>query len=174
MYAWLWFSTGPRSCYDEGKRIAESLSRAYHEYAGIEVRIARIFNTYGPRMHMNDGRVVSNFVTQALAGRPLTVYGDGHQTRSFQYVSDLIDGLLALMNSNYSMPVNLGNPEERTVLDFASIVMKMTGANSGIVHKPSVEDDPQKRRPVIDLAWRELGWKPRVKTPSFHSSTYWR
>ncbi|CAG0919344.1 unnamed protein product [Notodromas monacha] len=152
---------GPRSCYDEGKRIAEAFARSYHEYEGVDVRIARIFNTYGPRMHMNDGRVVSNFVTQALSGQPLTVYGDGTQTRSFQYVSDLVDGLLALMNSSYTMPVNLGNPEERTVMDFARIVLGMTGSKSTIVHKPSVEDDPQKRRPVIELAKQVLGWKPK-------------
>lgn len=153
---------GPRSCYDEGKRVAESLMVAYNRMEGIPIRIARIFNTFGPRMHMNDGRVVSNFIIQALQDKPMTVYGNGSQTRSFQYVDDLVDGLIALMNSNYSSPVNLGNPEEHTITEFAHIIRDLVGSKSEIVNHPSQEDDPQQRKPDISRAANEIGWKPKV------------
>ncbi|XP_065179644.1 UDP-glucuronic acid decarboxylase 1-like [Sycon ciliatum] len=159
---------GPRACYDEGKRVAETMCYAYQKQAKVEVRVARIFNTYGPRMHMNDGRVVSNFIMQALTGDPLTIYGKGQQTRSFQYVSDLVDGLIRLMNGNYSGPVNVGNPEERTILDFAKEIQHLAGGSSPppIVLKPAAEDDPRRRKPDISLAGRVLGWKPKVSFQS--------
>lgn len=153
---------GPRACYDEGKRVAETLSYAYAKQEKVNVRVARIFNTYGPRMHMNDGRVVGNFVQQALKGEPLTIYGSGKQTRSFQYVSDLVDGLVALMNSNYSQPVNLGNPQEHTIFEFAEIIRDLVGGKNEILEMPAVEDDPQRRRPDISRAKEVLNWKPRV------------
>ncbi|CAJ0601795.1 unnamed protein product [Cylicocyclus nassatus] len=153
---------GPRSCYDEGKRVAESLMVAYNKQERVSIRIARIFNTFGPRMHMNDGRVVSNFIIQALQGKPITIYGDGSQTRSFQYVDDLVDGLIALMNSNCSSPVNLGNPEEHSIADFAHIIRDLVGSSSEIIHLPSQEDDPQQRKPDISRAAKELKWKPQV------------
>lgn len=154
---------GPRACYDEGKRVAETLAYAYHKQSGVEVRVARIFNTYGPRMHANDGRVVSNFVIQALENKPITIYGSGEQTRSFQYVSDLVAGLVALMKSDYTQPVNIGNPEERSINSFAALIRDLVpGSGSRIVHKPAVEDDPQRRRPDISTATRELGWAPSV------------
>lgn len=154
---------GPRACYDEGKRIAETMCYAYQKQEGVEVRIARIFNTFGPRMHIGDGRVVSNFIIQALQGQSITVYGDGKQTRSFQYVSDLVDGLIRLMNSNTSQPVNLGNPDEYTMLDFANYIRDELGSSSEIIHKPATQDDPQRRRPDITRAKKLLGWQPRVK-----------
>lgn len=154
---------GPRACYDEGKRAAETLSYAYAKREGVNVRIARIFNTYGPRMHMNDGRVVSNFIIEALSNKPVTIYGNGTQTRSFQYVSDLVDGLMALMASNYTKPVNLGNPEEHTIAEFAKIIVAQVGGSSKIVQKDAVIDDPQKRKPMISRAKKELNWEPRVK-----------
>jgi len=153
---------GPRACYDEGKRVAETLAYAYNKQSGVEVRVARIFNTYGPRMHANDGRVVSNFVIQALENKPITIYGSGEQTRSFQYVSDLVQGLVTLMASDYTLPVNIGNPEERSIKTFASFIRDMVGSGSEIVHKPEVEDDPQRRRPDISTAKKELGWQPKV------------
>jgi len=153
---------GPRACYDEGKRVAETLAYAYNKQSGVEVRVARIFNTYGPRMHANDGRVVSNFVIQALENKPITIYGSGEQTRSFQYVSDLVQGLVTLMASDYTLPVNIGNPEERSIKTFASLIRDMVGSGSEIVHKPEVEDDPQRRRPDISTAKKELGWQPKV------------
>ncbi|XP_053652403.2 UDP-glucuronic acid decarboxylase 1 [Cherax quadricarinatus] len=153
---------GPRACYDEAKRVSETLAYSYHRQENVEVRVARIFNTYGPRMHMNDGRVVSNFILQALTGQAITVYGSGKQTRSFQYVSDLVDGLIKLQNSNYSLPVNLGNPEEHTIEEFARIIHKMVGGKSPIVHKDAVEDDPQRRKPDITRANHVLGWQPLV------------
>jgi len=153
---------GPRACYDEGKRVAETLAYAYQKQSGVEVRVARIFNTYGPRMHANDGRVVSNFIIQALEERPLTIYGSGEQTRSFQYVSDLVNGLVLLMNSTYSQPVNIGNPEEHTISTFATIIRDMVGGESSIEHQPPVEDDPQRRRPDIALAKKVLDWRPLV------------
>lgn len=156
---------GPRSCYDEGKRCAEALAVAYVRQHAVSARIARIFNTYGPRMHENDGRVVSNFIVQALRGLPLTVFGGGAQTRSFCYVSDLVDGLLRLMNTPLLIdhPVNLGNPAEITVLELAGIVKEMTGSSSEIVRKALPVDDPVRRRPDIQTAQRLLDWRPTVK-----------
>eukprot|EP00092_Neocalanus_flemingeri_P049007 GFUD01056180.1.p1 GENE.GFUD01056180.1~~GFUD01056180.1.p1 ORF type:complete len:426 (-),score=133.65 GFUD01056180.1:547-1824(-) len=153
---------GPRACYDEGKRVAETLAYAYNKQSGVDVRVARIFNTYGPRMHANDGRVVSNFVIQALEKQPITIYGSGEQTRSFQYVSDLVSGLVTLMASNYTQPVNIGNPEEKSINTFASLIRDMVGGDSDIVHLPAVEDDPQRRRPDISRAKAELNWEPKV------------
>ncbi|CAF1023395.1 unnamed protein product [Adineta steineri] len=153
---------GPRSCYDESKRVAEAMCYAYAQQEGISIRIARIFNTYGPRMHMNDGRVVSNFVLQALQNEPITIYGTGKQTRSFQYVSDLVDGLIALMNSNYSMPMNLGNPDEYTIEQFATKIKELVGSQASIVYKDPVIDDPKQRRPDIGLAKSWLNWEPKV------------
>jgi UDP-glucuronate decarboxylase len=153
---------GPRSCYDEGKRVAESLMVAYQKQEKVEIRIARIFNTFGPRMHMNDGRVVSNFILQAIQNKPITIYGEGTQTRSFQYVDDLVDGLIALMNSNTSLPVNLGNPEEHTIKDFAVIIRDLVGSKSEIINHPKQEDDPQQRKPDIRRAAELLNWKPKV------------
>ncbi|KHN82798.1 UDP-glucuronic acid decarboxylase 1 [Toxocara canis] len=153
---------GPRSCYDEGKRVAESLMVAYHKQEQVDIRIARIFNTFGPRMHMNDGRVVSNFILQALQGQPITIYGDGNQTRSFQYVDDLVEGLIALMNSNTTLPVNLGNPEEHTIQEFAYIIRDLIGSKSPVVHKDGQQDDPKQRKPDITRAANLFGWKPQV------------
>ena len=154
---------GPRSCYDEGKRVAETMMYSYKDQSNIEVRVARIFNTFGPRMHPNDGRVVSNFIIQALQGKPLTVYGEGDQTRSFQYVSDLVDGLHALMNGDYEYPVNLGNPDEFTMKQFAEYVKEMTDSGSIIQFLEKTTDDPSRRKPDISLAMNELGWEPIVK-----------
>jgi len=151
---------GPRACYDEGKRAAEALCFDFERQYGVSVRVARIFNTYGPRMAVDDGRVVSNFVVQALRGEPLTVYGDGSQTRSFCYVSDLIDGLIRLMNSTVSLPVNLGNPSEYTMIELATAVKELTGSASEIVFEPLPVDDPQRRKPDIGRAVEYLGWKP--------------
>lgn len=153
---------GPRACYDEAKRVGETLCYAYQKQEGVEVRVARIFNTFGPRMHMNDGRVVSNFVLQALQNQAMTIYGSGKQTRSFQYVSDLVDGLVALMKSNYSRPVNIGNPEEHTIYEFATIIKKLLAGQGNIVHKAPVEDDPQRRKPDIRVAKDQLAWQPKV------------
>uniref|UniRef100_A0A1I8A4J0 UDP-glucuronate decarboxylase n=1 Tax=Steinernema glaseri TaxID=37863 RepID=A0A1I8A4J0_9BILA len=153
---------GPRSCYDEGKRVAESLMVAYNKQEKVDIRIARIFNTFGPRMHMNDGRVVSNFILQALQGEAITIYGDGNQTRSFQYVDDLVDGLIELMNSNTTLPVNIGNPEEHSVSDFARIIRDLVGSKSEIVHHAQQEDDPKQRKPDIRRAAELLHWKPKV------------
>lgn len=153
---------GPRSVYDEAKRFAEALSMAYRRSHGVDVGIVRIFNTYGPRMRPHDGRVVSTFVRQALAGRPLTLYGDGSQTRSFCYVDDLVRGLLAMLDSDLSGPVNLGNPSERTVRELAELVLRSTGSPSRIVYRPLPVDDPARRRPVINRAVEQLGWMPRV------------
>ncbi|KAK9933796.1 hypothetical protein M0R45_020971 [Rubus argutus] len=153
---------GVRSCYDEGKRTAETLSMDYHRGLGIEVRIARIFNTYGPRMCIDDGRVVSNFVAQALRKEPLTVYGDGKQTRSFQYVSDLVEGLMRLMEGNHVGPFNLGNPGEFTMLELAQVVQDTIDPNAKIEFRPNTEDDPHKRKPDISKAKELLGWEPTV------------
>lgn len=162
---------GPRACYDEGKRVAETLTYGYHRQDGVDVRVARIFNTYGPRMNPADGRVVSNFIMQALRGEDMTVYGDGSQTRSFQYIHDLIDGLIALMNSNETRPVNIGNGDEFTIGDFAKLVretVRKVKEDDGIdapplniIHKPIPTDDPQKRRPDTTRAKESLGWQPR-------------
>ena len=155
---------GPRSCYDEGKRIAESLLMNYHEAHGTEIRIIRIFNTYGPRMAPDDGRVISNFITQALRGDDITVYGDGTQTRSFCYVSDLIEGMLRLMDQDdHTGPVNIGNPVENTMLELAEAIIKATESSSKIVHRPLPKDDPQKRCPDITRARTWLGWEPQIK-----------
>lgn len=154
---------GLRSCYDEGKRVAETLTMDYHRQSGVDVRIVRIFNTYGPRMMLDDGRVVSNFIVQALKGQDLTVYGDGGQTRSFCYVDDLIDGMVRMMNSEkFTGPVNIGNPEEYTILDLAKKIISMTGSRSKIVYRPLPADDPVQRRPDISLAGQVLGWRPKV------------
>ena len=155
-------SFGIRSCYDEGKRVAESLFFCYNKQHNVEIRIARIFNTYGPRMAENDGRVVSNFIVQSLKGKDITVYGDGSQTRSFCFVTDLVCGLYALMNSNISTPVNLLNPEEYTILSFAQKIIKLCGSESGIIFKELPSDDPCKRKPDITLAMQKLNWKPTV------------
>ena len=153
---------GPRSCYDESKRYAEALTMAYHRQFGIATRIARIFNTYGPRMQMHDGRVVPELIGQALEGRPLTVYGDGSQTRSFCYVSDLIRGLILLSGVDEPFPVNLGNPAEMTILEFAEQIRALSGGACPIEFKPLPEDDPKRRRPDIAKARRLLGWQPEV------------
>jgi UDP-glucuronate decarboxylase len=153
---------GPRSCYDEGKRCAETLFFDYHRQHGLEIRVARIFNTYGPRMHPNDGRVVSNFVMQALKGEPITVFGDGQQTRSFCYVTDMIEGLIAFMDAPDGLtgPINLGNPMEMPILEIAQTVVTKTGSGSGIVHEPLPQDDPRQRQPDISAAKNKLGWQP--------------
>jgi UDP-glucuronate decarboxylase len=155
---------GPRSCYDEGKRCAETLFFDYHREHGVEIKVARIFNTYGPRMHPGDGRVVSNLIMQALNEAPITIYGDGRQTRSFCYVDDMIDALLLLMDSSPSFvgPVNLGNPQECTIADLAALVVELTGSASTIVHGPRPQDDPMRRMPDIALAGRALGWSPQI------------
>lgn len=157
---------GPRGVYDESKRFAEAITMAYHRYHGLDTRIFRIFNTYGPRMRVDDGRVVTNFIAQALRGQPLTVYDDGSRTRSFCYVSDLVDGILRLLASSETEPVNLGNPTEMTILEFAQTVQKLTGGGSELVHvNPTDErtkDDPQVRRPDIGRAKERLGWSPQV------------
>jgi dTDP-glucose 4,6-dehydratase len=153
---------GPRSCYDESKRYAEALVMAYHRTHGLRTNIARIFNTYGPRMKLNDGRVVPAFLDQALRGLPLTVFGNGSQTRSFCYVSDLVDGLCRLMLSAERYPVNLGNPAEMTILEFAERIQRLTGSDSGIEFRELPEDDPKQRRPDITKAGAVLGWAPRV------------
>lgn len=152
---------GPRACYDEGKRVAETMMFSYKSQLGVDIRVARIFNTFGRRMHPNDGRVVSNFIIQALQNKDITLYGDGSQTRSFQFVDDLVDGLYKLMNSNYSMPVNLGNPDEYTVAGFAETIKKLTGSSSKIVRLPATEDDPRQRKPDITVAKKHIGWAPQ-------------
>ncbi len=153
---------GPRSCYDESKRFAEAITMAYHRKHGVRTNIARIFNTYGPRMKLDDGRVVPAFLDQALHGQPLTVFGDGSQTRSFCYVSDMVEGLCRLMLSEERYPVNLGNPSEMTILQFAARIRSMTGSQSEIVFQPLPEDDPKQRRPDIGKARALLAWEPRV------------
>lgn len=154
---------GIRSCYDEGKRVAETLMMDYHRQNNVDIKIIRIFNTYGPRMLTNDGRVVSNFIVQALKGQDITVYGKGSQTRSFCYVDDLIEGMVRMMNTeNFTGPVNLGNPEEYTILELAQKIITMTGSKSKIVYKPLPSDDPTQRQPDITLAGQKLGWKPEV------------
>jgi len=155
---------GPRACYDEGKRCAETLFFDYHRQHGLEIKVARIFNTYGPRMHPNDGRVVSNFIVQALHNAPITLYGDGQQTRSFCYVDDLVGGLVALMESDaaFTGPVNLGNPGEFTIRELAELVIELTGSRSKLCFEPLPTDDPRQRQPDISLAHAELGWAPSV------------
>ena len=153
---------GIRSCYDEGKRVAETLAFDYHRQNNVDIRVARIFNTYGPRMLENDGRVVSNLVVQSLKGEPLTVYGDGSQTRSFCYVSDLVEGLMRLMNGDAIGPINLGNPGEYTILELAQAVQKMVNPDAEIIFKPLPQDDPRRRRPDITKAKSLLGWEPTI------------
>ncbi len=153
---------GPRSCYDESKRYAEAMTMAYHREYGVRTNIARIFNTYGPRMALNDGRVVPAFIDQALRGEPMTIFGDGSQTRSFCYVADLVDGLVRLSKSEERYPVNLGNPLEMTILQFAERIKRLMGANGKIVFQPLPQDDPQKRQPDISKARKVLGWEPKV------------
>lgn len=153
---------GPRSCYDEAKRFGEALTYAYHRLYGVDVRVARIFNTYGPRMRPDDGRIIPNFFIQALQGKPLSVYGEGLQTRSFCHVSDLVEGLYLLMQSDESLPVNLGNPIERTVISIANTINALVGKNAPIAHHPFPENDPKQRRPDISKASKKLGWEPKV------------
>ncbi|MGD8697756.1 MAG: SDR family oxidoreductase [Gemmatimonadales bacterium] len=153
---------GPRGVYDEAKRFSEAMTMAYHRYHGVDTRIARIFNTYGPRMRRSDGRVVSNFCVQALHGEPLTIYGDGSQTRSFCYVDDLIEGIYRLFNSDHIEPVNIGNPAEYTVRQLAELVLELTGREAELVRQPLPEDDPKVRQPDISLARELLGWEPKV------------
>ena len=153
---------GPRGVYDEAKRFAEAITMAYHRVHKLDTKIARIFNTYGPRMRLRDGRVVPAFIGQALKDEPLTVFGDGAQTRSFCYISDLIEGIYRLSQSDYQGPVNLGNPAEFTILQFAELIRRLTGSKSCIVHEPLPEDDPKQRRPDITLAKRILGWEPKL------------
>lgn len=156
---------GPRACYDEGKRCAETLFFDYHRQHGVDIKVMRIFNTYGPRMHPNDGRVVSNFIVQALKGEDITIYGDGKQTRSFCYVDDNIDGMYRLMNSRdgFTGPVNIGNPGEFTMLELAELVIELTNSKSKLVYMPLPQDDPLQRKPIIDLAKKELGWEPKIQ-----------
>jgi dTDP-glucose 4,6-dehydratase len=154
---------GPRGCYDESKRFAEALTMAYHREHGIETRIVRIFNTYGPRMRLRDGRVVPAFVSQALLGKPVTVFGEGQQTRSFCYCSDLIEGIYRLMMSDTPEPVNIGNPREMTILEFAKRIIQATGSKSKIIYKPLPQDDPRQRQPDITRARTILGWQPKVE-----------
>jgi UDP-glucuronate decarboxylase len=162
---------GIRACYDEGKRIAETLTYDYHRQHNLDVRVVRIFNTYGPRMLENDGRVVSNFIAQALAGNPLTIYGDGSQTRSFCYASDLISGFVKLMASDYIYPVNIGNPGEYTILELASAVKEMINPGSEIIFKPLPSDDPRRRRPDISKANALLDWEPKISLAEGLKST---
>jgi len=155
---------GPRSCYDEGKRVAETLMFDYHRENQVDIRIARIFNTYGPRMRPDDGRVVSNFILQALRGEDITIFGDGSQSRSFCFVDDMINGLISLMEQDeITGPVNLGNPDERTIKQIAELIIKLTGSTSKIIYKPLPQDDPTRRKPNISLAQSKLGWQPTIK-----------
>lgn len=156
---------GPRACYDEGKRCAETLFFDYHRQHKLKIKVVRIFNTYGPNMHPNDGRVVSNFIVQALRNEDITIYGEGKQTRSFCYVDDLVDGFIRMMNSrdDFTGPVNLGNPDEFTILELAGKVIELTGSKSKLIFNPLPADDPMQRQPVISLAEKELGWRPTVK-----------
>ncbi|RMH64563.1 MAG: SDR family oxidoreductase [Calditrichaeota bacterium] len=155
---------GVRSCYDEGKRVAETLMMDYHRQSGVDIKVIRIFNTYGPRMALNDGRVVSNFIIQALQNKPITIYGDGSQTRSFQYVDDLLDGIFAMMEKeDFIGPVNLGNPDEFTIKALAEAIIDLTGSRSEIIHKELPKDDPTQRQPDIYLAREQLNWYPSIK-----------
>jgi UDP-glucuronate decarboxylase len=155
---------GIRSCYDEGKRCAETLFFDYYRQHNLDIKVVRIFNTYGPRMHPNDGRVVSNFIVQALQGKDITIYGDGQQTRSFCYVDDLIDAMVKMMNSEtgFTGPVNIGNPGEFTMLQLAQTILKLSGSKSKIIHQPLPSDDPKQRQPNIELAKSKLGWEPKI------------
>jgi UDP-glucuronate decarboxylase len=153
---------GPRACYDEGKRVAETLAFEYHREHKVDIRVARIFNTYGPRMLENDGRVVSNFIVQAIRGKPLTIYGEGSQTRSFCYVSDLVEGLMRLMEGDYIGPMNLGNPGEYTILELAQIIQKQINPDAPLTYEPLPQDDPKQRQPDITKAKTYLGWEPTI------------
>ncbi len=153
---------GPRGVYDEAKRFAEAMTTAYHRYHGVDTKIVRIFNTYGPRMRIRDGRVVPAFISQALAGEDLTIFGDGRQTRSFCYISDLVDGIIRLMLSDQNDPINIGNPHEMSIEEFGRVIIRMTGAKSSIVYRPLPEDDPKVRQPDITKARTLLGWEPKV------------
>ncbi len=157
-------TTGIRACYDEGKRCAETLFFDYQRQYGVEIKIIRIFNTYGPSMNPDDGRVVSNFIVQALKGEDITIYGDGKQTRSFQYIDDLVEGMIKLMNSRngFAGPVNIGNPGEFTMIELAEKILKLTGSKSKLIYKPLPQDDPMQRQPVIELAKKELDWEPKI------------
>lgn len=163
---------GPRGVYDEAKRFQESITMAYHRYHGLETRIVRIFNTYGPRMRLNDGRVIPAFIGQALRGEDLTVFGDGSQTRSFCYVDDQVDGIYKLLLSDYSLPVNIGNPHEITIKDFAEEIIKLTGTDQRIVYKPLPQDDPMQRQPDISRAREILGWEPKISRAEGMERTY--
>lgn len=163
---------GPRGVYDEAKRFQESITMAYHRFHGLETRIARIFNTYGPRMRLNDGRVIPAFIGQALRGENLTVFGDGLQTRSFCYIDDQVEGLYSLLMSDYTDPVNIGNPEEITILDFAEEIIKLTNSDQKIIFKPLPTDDPLQRKPDITVAKRELSWSPKVSREGGMQKTY--
>jgi len=154
---------GPRSCYDEGKRAAETLFMDYHTYFGVDIKIVRIFNTYGPNMQKDDGRVISNFINQALRNEPITIYGDGLQTRSFCFVDDQINGLLKAIDSNYNLPINIGNPDERSMLEIADIIIQKTNSKSDVIFMPLPKDDPKKRFPDISKARNILGWEPKVE-----------
>jgi dTDP-glucose 4,6-dehydratase len=167
---------GPRGVYDEAKRFAEAMTVAYHRYHGLDTKIVRIFNTYGPRMRVNDGRAVPAFISQALRNEDLTVFGDGSQTRSFTYISDLIDGILRLMRSEVNEPVNIGNPRETTIEEIARTIIRMTGATSQLVHKPLPTDDPRVRQPDITRARSLLQWQPRVELEQglTHTIEYFR
>ena len=163
---------GPRGVYDEAKRYQEAITMAYHTYHGLETRIIRIFNTYGPRMRLNDGRVLPAFIGQALRGEDLTVFGDGSQTRSFCYVDDLVEGIYRLLHSDYAGPVNIGNPSEITIGQFAEEILKLTGANQQVIYKPLPTDDPKQRQPDITLARQLLGWEPKVDRKEGLQKTY--
>lgn len=163
---------GPRGVYDEAKRFQEAMTMAYHTFHGLETRIVRIFNTYGPRMRLNDGRVLPAFIGQALRGEDLTVFGDGSQTRSFCYVDDLVEGIFRLLHSDYASPVNIGNPDEITILDFAQEIIKLTGTNQKIIFKELPTDDPKQRQPDITLARQLLGWEPKVHRSEGLKITY--
>ncbi len=163
---------GPRGCYDEAKRYQEAITMAYHRYHGLETRIVRIFNTYGPRMRLNDGRVLPAFIGQALRGEDITIFGDGSQTRAFCYVDDLVEGIYRLLLSDYSMPVNIGNPSEITIKDFAEEIIKLTGTDQKVVYKDLPQDDPKQRQPDITKAKEILGWEPKVPREEGLKITY--
>ncbi|MBK9283491.1 MAG: SDR family oxidoreductase [Sphingobacteriaceae bacterium] len=163
---------GPRGCYDEAKRFMEALTMAYHDYHQLETRIIRIFNTYGPRMRLNDGRVLPAFIGQALRGEDLTMFGDGSQTRSFCYVDDLVEGIYRLLMSDYHLPVNIGNPDEITIKEFGEEILKLTGANQKLISLPLPKDDPKQRKPDISLAKKILGWEPKIKRAEGLKITY--
>lgn len=163
---------GPRGVYDEAKRFQEAITMAYNRFHGLETRIVRIFNTYGPRMRLNDGRVLPAFIGQALRGEDLTVFGDGSQTRSFCYIEDQVEGIYRLLMSNYDLPVNIGNPDEISIAEFAEEIIRLTGTDQKVIYKPLPEDDPKKRQPDITLAKKELGWQPQVDRMEGLKKTY--